>query len=67
MLILGARCHELRIGDGPNDWRVIYRLDPDAALILDVFRKTTRATPERVIAACRQRMRRYDAVGGKDG
>jgi phage-related protein len=59
---IGARCHELRIDDERVSWRVVYRLDPDAVLILDVFRKTTRATPARVIENCRRRLRQYDAA-----
>ncbi len=59
---IGPRCHELRINDGDSTWRVVYRVDPDAVLILDVFRKTTRATPQRVIDNCRRRAREYDRV-----
>jgi phage-related protein len=52
---------QLRVKDGPNAWRIIYRLDADAVVILDVFKKTTRKTPRSVIHTCRQRLRRYDA------
>ena len=57
---LGPRCHELRVRDAGTDWRVIYRIDRDAILILGVFRKTTRATPASVLEACRRRLREYD-------
>ena len=57
---IGARCHELRIGDDRQDWRIIYRIDIDAIVILAVFSKKTRRTPRRVIDACRERQRRYD-------
>jgi phage-related protein len=40
----------------------VYRLDPDAVLIADVFRKATRATPARTIADCRRRLKQYDAI-----
>lgn len=59
---IGTHCHELRIIDGNRTWRIIYRVDPDAILILDVFSKKTRRTPKRVIEACKQRLARYDAV-----
>jgi phage-related protein len=57
---VGPRCHELRIKDGEAAWRIIYRIDPDAVLILEVFRKTTRATPKHVIETCQWRLKRYD-------
>lgn len=60
---IGARCHELRIDDERASWRIAYRLDADAVLILDVFRKTTRTTPTRVIENCQRRLRQYDAAG----
>jgi phage-related protein len=62
---VGPRCHELRIRDGDCSWRVIYRIDPDAVLIAEVFPKTTRQTPKSVIATCQRRLSRYDeAVKG---
>ncbi|MDD5302605.1 MAG: type II toxin-antitoxin system RelE/ParE family toxin [Elusimicrobia bacterium] len=57
---IGPRCHELRITDESVKWRIVYRLDSDAIVIADVFRKKTRTTPKEVIAACRNRFRRYD-------
>ncbi len=59
---VGRRCHELRITDAGRSWRIIYRLDPDAVVIADVFQKTTTATPPRVIANCRRRLAAYDAI-----
>jgi phage-related protein len=61
---IGARCHELRVADASHAWRIIYRIDDDAIVILDVFPKTTRQTPARVIEACRARCRHYDASKG---
>jgi phage-related protein len=63
---IGARCHELRIRDGRISWRVVYRLDADAVLVLDVFGKTTRATPLHILRACRQRCARYDSTHTED-
>ena len=60
MPVIGARCHELRVNDINKTWRVIYRLDADAILILEVFEKKTKQTPTAVIAACRQRLQRYE-------
>jgi len=43
---IGARCHELRIVDEGATWRIVYRLDADAVVIVDVFSKKTRQTQE---------------------
>ena len=60
MPIIGPRCHELRVKDARSDRRIVYRVDPDAVIILDVFAKATRKTPDRVIGDCRRRLRMYD-------
>lgn len=59
---IGGRCHELRIIDEKATWRIVYRIDPDAIVIADVFGKKTQATPPQVIAACKRRLREYDAI-----
>ena len=59
MPAIGARCHELRIPDETVTWRLIYRIEPDAILILEVFAKKTRETPEDVLKQCKQRLRQY--------
>lgn len=60
MPTIGPRCHELRIKDARVTWRIIYRIDSDAIVILEVFSKRTPRTPESVIETCRQRIRSYD-------
>jgi len=57
---IGKGCHELRIEDSHAPWRVIYRIDADAIVILDVFSKKTQRTPKTAIEACRRRMKDYD-------
>ncbi len=57
---VGRRCHELRINDETSTWRILYRLDPDAVIIGEVFAKKTGKTPKQVIATCKQRFQRYD-------
>jgi phage-related protein len=57
---IGRHCHELRIQDVDKNWRIIYRIDDDAILIVDVFDKTTRTTPDRVIDNCQKRLSKYD-------
>jgi phage-related protein len=60
MPAIGARCHELRINDRDRTWRVVYRIDADAIVLLDVFCKKTGPTPIATIATCRARAARYD-------
>lgn len=57
---IGPRCHELRIRDQDKDWRIIYRIDDDALVIVGVFNKTTRETPKSVIKNCQRRLAEYD-------
>jgi phage-related protein len=64
---IGKRCHELRIVDEDSTWRVVYRIDDDAIVIAEVFKKKTQATPKDVMEACQRRLRRYDdVVGGRE-
>lgn len=60
MPVIGVRCHELRIQDETRTWRIIYRVDPDAVVIVDVFSKTTQSTPASVIKNSQRRLRAYD-------
>ena len=57
---IGQRCHELRINDISGTWRVIYRTDRDAIVIVDVFAKKTNQTPKSVLETCRKRLKEYD-------
>jgi phage-related protein len=61
MPTIGVRCHELRITDENRTWRIIYRLDTDAIVILEVFEKKTPKTPQEVIDTCRRRLRQYES------
>jgi phage-related protein len=62
MPVIGPRCHELRINDNEMTWRIIYRVDSDAIVILEVFNKRTPRTPVRVIQDCKRRLHEYDAL-----
>ena len=64
MPVVGPRCHELRVNDVNKTWRVIYRIDDDAILVIEVFEKKTRATPPRIIANCKRRLRLYEDPTG---
>jgi len=57
---IGRRCHELRINDEECTWRIIYRIDEDAIVILEIFEKKTGRTPKKVIDTCKARIKDYD-------
>ncbi|MGB6045386.1 MAG: type II toxin-antitoxin system RelE/ParE family toxin [Pirellulales bacterium] len=59
---IGARCHELRVRDQDQNWRIMYRIDSDAIVIVEVFAKKTGATPKKVIDKCKARLRAYDEI-----
>ena len=57
---IGLKWNELRIDDQDKTWRVVYRIDNDAVVILEVFEKKTQKTPRQVIETCKRRIRLYD-------
>lgn len=66
---VGPRCGALRVRDGEHNWRIMFRIDTDAVLILDVYAKKTQKIPDEVIKRCQKRIKNYDsaakAVGKK--
>jgi len=56
---IGVGCHELRLVDSDFSWRIVYAITAEAIVILDVFAKKTRATPNDVITRCRKRLAAY--------
>lgn len=60
MPTVGPRCHELRIQDQRQTWRIFYRLDPEAVVIAAVEQKKSQKTPKAVIEACRRRLAKFD-------
>ena len=58
---IAPRCHELRINDENTIWRIVYGIDPDAIIILDVFKKKTNKTLNRIIELCKRRLRDYES------
>lgn len=59
---IGSRCQELRVTDRDKTWRIIYRIDEDAIIILEVFAKKTNQTPKEIIERCEKRLKLYDAA-----
>lgn len=61
MPAIGAQCHELRVNDDVT-WRIIFHIESDAVVILDVFTKKTAATPKTTIANCQRRLSAYRKI-----
>lgn len=59
---IGRSVHELRVTDRETkrSWRIIYRIDRDAILVVHWFDKRTQAIPRHVVDLCRSRLERYD-------
>ena len=57
---IGPRCHELRINDENRTWRIIYRIDDDAIVVVETFEKKTQKTPRQILTNCQRRLRHYD-------
>ena len=60
MPVIGARCHELRVSDLDKIWRIFYRTDADAIVIVEVVAKRTQTTPKPTIELCSARLKRHD-------
>lgn len=62
MPVIGRHFHELRVVDEDKTWRIVIRIDSDAVVIADVFAKSSRTTPLRVVNNCKRRLRGYDLL-----
>lgn len=61
MPTIGKNCHELRVFDKLVNcfWRLIYFIDSDAIVILELYAKKTQKIPKQVIETCQQRLKYY--------
>ena len=59
MPVVGRQCHELRIGDRDQTWRIVYHVARDAVVILEVFSKKTQTTPVQIVKVCQKRLAAY--------
>lgn len=59
MPAIGGQCHELRINDRDQTWRIVYQVAPDVIVILDVFSKKTQSTPVQILQICGKRLAGY--------
>ena len=60
MRSIGVRCHELRISDESVTWRILYRIDGDSIVILEVFKKKSAQTAQSIIDTAKRRLKEYD-------
>ena len=51
----------MRIRDENKIWRLFYRIDADAIVVVLWTEKKTAKTPDEVIDLCQQRLKYYDA------
>jgi phage-related protein len=61
--IVGPRCGALRVRDEQHNWRIMFRVDVNEIVIVDVYDKKTRKIPDEVIDRCKKRLERYDETG----
>lgn len=40
----------------------MYRADPDAVLVLEVYSKKTRKIPDEIVECCKKRLKQYDTA-----
>ena len=59
---VGPRCGSIRVRDGEHNWRIMYRIDNDAVVILEVYDKKTQKIPDEVVDRCQARLKNYDAI-----
>ena len=59
---VGPRCGALRVRDAGHNWRIMYRVDADAVLVLEVYPKKTSKIPDEVMGQCKRRLKQYDAA-----
>jgi phage-related protein len=58
--IVGPGCGAVRVRDGKHNWRIVYRVDSDAVVVLEVYAKKTQKIPQAVISNCKRRLKNYD-------
>ena len=59
---IGRRVREMRVNDREMrlTWRIVYRIDADAILVVHWFEKKAQRTPKSVIDLCKRRLQDYD-------
>jgi len=57
---MGVRCQELRVTDTNATWRVIFRTDEGAIVLVEIFAKKAQNTPQYVIKTGKKRIKDYE-------
>ena len=58
--VVGERCHELRVRDETQNWRIIYRIDLKVIIVAVIFAKQGIPQQQRFFKVARQRFAKYD-------
>ncbi len=59
---IGKCCPPPHIKDSEKTWRIILHIDDDFIVILEVFAKKTKKTPEKTKKLCKNRLKRYQEI-----
>jgi len=59
---IGKGCYDLHIKDIEKTWRIIIHVDDDCVVILEVFAKKVKKTPENIKKLCKKRLKRYQEI-----
>ena len=64
--VIGPGVHELRINDADSKltWRIAYRIDRDAVVVVHWWAKKAQRTARRDLELCRRRLHHYDRGSG---
>jgi len=62
MTTIGRRCHELRISDSEETWRIVYHIAATEIVVLHAFKKKTQKTSQATINLCKERLKAYRAT-----
>ncbi len=58
--VIGPHCGAIRVRDEQHNWRIMYRVDADAVVLVKVYDKKAKKIPAEVITQCKQRLNLYD-------
>lgn len=59
---IGKSCYDLHVKDSEKTWRIILHIDDDFVVILEVFAKKTKKTPEKIKKLCKKRLKHYQEI-----
>jgi phage-related protein len=62
---IGSGCHDQRVRVKQHNWRAVYRIDGDAIVVAEIFRKTIQQTPKPTIDLCRARLAAFERMSAE--